>query len=84
MSSLTANSHLLRALEAALTLGPLRESDAVGAAAEGSGAALAVLVAPVALGAGRRRLAVAAAPEPETTGISIINYSMSTLYYMVN
>ena len=59
------SNYLLRALEAALVLGPLREGDAVRAAAEGARPALPVLVAAVPLGPRRRGLPVAAAAEPE-------------------
>ena len=57
-------NYLLRALEAALILGPLREGDAVRAAAEGARPALPALVAAVPLRPRRRSLPVAAAAEP--------------------
>ena len=63
--------YLLRALEAPLILGPLREGDAVRTAAEGARAALPVLVAALSLGPRRRCLSVAAAAEPEMDAADI-------------
>ena len=62
------SNYLLRALEARLVLGSLREGDAVRAAAEGARAALPALVAAVPLGPRRRGLPVAAAAEPVMDG----------------